>query len=187
MRSRASPHGCPLCGGQLSAVGTRRRHFIREDGTKAVLMIRRYRCEGCGHIHHELPDFLLPYKQHTASTLEKVYSGNRWDVCCDDNDFRRLYLWLMKILLPMAAKALFFLTRYWACSAPQKDFGIPSGVAVGSRFPAGKRGPVADSLCSFFRVVFSYAYVRAGRKDGDRHEQPESRKKLEQFHRESKA
>ena len=104
MRSRASPHGCPLCGGQLSAVGTRRRHFIREDGTKAVLMIRRYRCEGCGHIHHELPDFLLPYKQHTASTLEKIYSGNRWDVCCDDNDFRRLYLWLMKILLPMAAR-----------------------------------------------------------------------------------
>lgn len=67
-------------------------------------MIRRFRCEGCGHIHHELPDFLLPYKRHTATTFEKVYSGNRWDVCCDDNDFRRLYLWLMRIFLPMAAE-----------------------------------------------------------------------------------
>lgn len=66
-------------------------------------MIRRYRCEGCSHIHHELPDFLLPYKQHTASTFEKVYSGNRWDVCCDDNDFRRLYFWLIQIFSPMAA------------------------------------------------------------------------------------
>ena len=86
------------------SIGTRRRRFIREDGGKAILMIRRYRCAGCGHIHHELPDFLLPYKQHTASTFEKVYSGNRWDVCCDDNDFRRLYLWLMQIFLPMAAR-----------------------------------------------------------------------------------
>ena len=104
MRSRASPHNCPLCGGRLSAIGTRRRHFIREDGTKAVLMIRRYRCEGCDRIHHELPDFLLPYKQHTALTFEKVCQGRRWDVCCDDNDFRRLYLWLMQIFFPMAVK-----------------------------------------------------------------------------------
>ena len=67
-------------------------------------MIRRFRCEGCGHIHHELPDMLLPYKQHTASTLERVYLGDRWNICCDDNDFRRLYLWLMRIFLPMAAE-----------------------------------------------------------------------------------
>ena len=104
MRSRAAPHACPLCGGRLHTIGTRRRHFIQDDGTRAILMIRRFRCEGCGHIHHELPDMLLPYKQHTASTLERVYLGDRWNICCDDNDFRRLYLWLMRIFLPMAAE-----------------------------------------------------------------------------------
>ena len=104
MRSRAAPCLCPICEGRLHAIGTRRRHFIQDNGTRAILMIRRFRCEGCGHIHHELPDFLLPYKRHTATTFEKVYSGNRWDVCCDDNDFRRLYLWLMRIFLPMAAE-----------------------------------------------------------------------------------
>ena len=66
-------------------------------------------------------------------------------------------------------KALFSLARHRVCSAPQKDFGIPSGVAVGPRFPAGKRGSVADPLCSFFRLVSCYAYARARRKDGDRH------------------
>ena len=104
MRSRAAPHACPLCGGRLHTIGTRRRHFIQDDGTRASLMIRRFRCEGCGHIHHELPDMLLPYKQHTASTLERVYLGDRWNICCDDNDFRRLYLWLMRIFLPMATE-----------------------------------------------------------------------------------
>ena len=67
-------------------------------------MIRHFRCEGCGHIHHELPDFRLPYKQHITVTFEKIYSGDRWNVCCDDNEFRRLYLWLVRIFLPMAAE-----------------------------------------------------------------------------------
>ncbi len=84
-------------------IGTRRRRFIQENGEKAALMIRRFRCKGCGRIHHELPDMLIPYKQHIAATVEKIYSGNRWDVCCDDNEIRRIYLWLMQVFLPMAA------------------------------------------------------------------------------------
>ena len=35
MRSRAAPHACPLYGGRLHAIGTRRRHFIRDDGEPA--------------------------------------------------------------------------------------------------------------------------------------------------------
>lgn len=84
-------------------IGTRRRKFIQEGGEKAVLMIRRYRCKNCGRIHHELPDMLLPYKQHIAATFEKVYCKNLWSVCCDDNEIRRLYLWLMQVFLSMAA------------------------------------------------------------------------------------
>ena len=84
-------------------------------------------------------------------------------------------------------QSCFLLCPAQARPAPKKDLRVPSGVAFRARLPAGKREPVADPLCSFFRVVFSYAYVRARRKDGDRHEQPESRKKLEQFHRESKS
>ena len=57
------------------------------------------------HRHfYELPDFLLPYKQHIAAIFEKVYNENRWEVCCDDNEFRRLCLLLVRIFLPMAAE-----------------------------------------------------------------------------------
>ncbi len=67
-------------------------------------MIRRLRCEKCGRIHHELPDMLVPYKQHIAATIEKVYSSDYRNVCCDDNEIRRIHLWIMRIFLPIAAE-----------------------------------------------------------------------------------
>lgn len=47
---------------------------------------------------------LIPYKQHIAPTFEKVYAGKQWDICCDDNEIRRLNLWLVQVFLSMAAE-----------------------------------------------------------------------------------
>lgn len=126
MRSRAAPV-CPVCGGSLTKMGRRRRRFIQEDGRKATLIIQRYRCKKCGRIHHELPDMLVPYKQHIALTFEKIYGGNRWDVCCDDNEIHRIYLWLMRIFLPMAAKLYSPLPTAGSVLLRKKISGSPPG------------------------------------------------------------
>jgi len=83
---------CPVCGHRLLVIGTRVRKFINAAGDKQRLIIRRLRCEDCRKIHHELPDILMPYKRHCASTIEMIIieDGN---VCCDDRTIRRIKDW----------------------------------------------------------------------------------------------
>ena len=63
---------CPICNGLLGGFGTRKRKYIDADWKKQTLIIRRLLCAGCGAIHHELPDFLVPYKRYCAQTVENV-------------------------------------------------------------------------------------------------------------------
>lgn len=41
-----------------------------ETGEKNVYSIRRFQCQQCWKIHHELPDLLVPYKRYEASVIE---------------------------------------------------------------------------------------------------------------------
>jgi len=84
---------CPVCGDVLIVIGTRERRYIRDDGIKEILIIRRLRCKGCRAIHHELPDILIPYKRHCASTVGKVIGGNTGDACCEGRTIRRIRAW----------------------------------------------------------------------------------------------
>ena len=61
-----------LTGGILFVIGSRSRQSLCGDGTRRTLRIRRLRCEECRKIHHELPDFLVPYKRYTANVVEAV-------------------------------------------------------------------------------------------------------------------
>ena len=63
---------CPICSGLLGEYGTRKRKYIDANWIKQTLIIRRLLCAGCGAIHHELPDILVPYKRHCAQTIENV-------------------------------------------------------------------------------------------------------------------
>jgi len=84
---------CPICGNAFIVIGTRSRGYIKDDGIKEILVIRRLRCKGCRVIHHELPDILIPYKRYCSKTVEDVISGNIGNVCCDDLMIRRIRAW----------------------------------------------------------------------------------------------
>ena len=67
---------CPCCGGHFKVIGSRIRKYIDEASEKIKLNIRRLRCRICERIHHELPDFLAPYKRYENSCIEAVVSGS---------------------------------------------------------------------------------------------------------------
>lgn len=63
---------CPVCRGTLGVIGSRNRIWKQTNGERYDLRIRRMRCERCQTIHHELPDFLIPYKHYDAPSIETV-------------------------------------------------------------------------------------------------------------------
>ena len=63
---------CPLCHGMLKHRDWRSRIVREAGGKKSYIMIRRLKCEKCGRLHNELPDFLSPYKHYRAEIIEDV-------------------------------------------------------------------------------------------------------------------
>ena len=86
---------CPICGGDLSAFGRRLRKVIDSGGATLRLIIRRLRCGGCGKIHHELPDMVVPYKRYCAETVEAIITGETAAIVCEEGTIRRIRAWWM--------------------------------------------------------------------------------------------
>ena len=84
---------CPICGERLEVYDTRGRMLRWGDGIWRKLIIRRLRCVGCGKLHNELPDCVVPYKRHCADTIEKIIDGDVKDVPCDKNTTRKIRGW----------------------------------------------------------------------------------------------
>jgi len=84
---------CPICGEPLFLRGWRLRGLIEADGEKRALFIRRLRCSGCGRIHHELPDCVVPYKRHCAETIEEIAGGITGGTPCEERTLRRITAW----------------------------------------------------------------------------------------------
>lgn len=63
------------------------------------MILRRLQCKGCGKIHHELPDVVVPYKRHITETIEKIISGNPALVCCEESTIRRIKAWWLSLQL----------------------------------------------------------------------------------------
>jgi hypothetical protein len=57
--------------------------MIDSNGDKTAFYIRRLFCHKCDRLHHELPDFLVPYKRHSAQTIEAVIRGKTGPKFCD--------------------------------------------------------------------------------------------------------
>ncbi|WP_302848190.1 DUF6431 domain-containing protein [Paenibacillus naphthalenovorans] len=55
-------------------MGSRKRISRNATGEVKVLSLRRLHCTGCCKIHHELPDFLVPYKRYESTCIEEVVS-----------------------------------------------------------------------------------------------------------------
>jgi len=77
----------------LTVLGSRKRGFINPEGNNIKLVIRRMKCAGCGKIHHELPDFLIPYKRHCAETIEQIIEGAAEGVCGEESTLKRVQRW----------------------------------------------------------------------------------------------
>ena len=84
---------CPCCHGHLVVIGSRRRGYIQSSGEKALLVIRRLRCEVCRKIHHELPNILVPYKRYDAASIEETVSQPKPAVAADESTLLRLRQW----------------------------------------------------------------------------------------------
>jgi len=118
---------CPICNGGFKSIGSRPRKIIEAGHHVRILIIRRLRCNKCTKIHHELPDILIPYKRHSAETIESVIdskSGKDTVAAVDDNTVRRIKLW-WKNLLPYLMQTINtirikYKTTYSSHMAPRK-------------------------------------------------------------------
>jgi hypothetical protein len=82
---------CPVCSSDLKVIGSRNRKAIVK-GNQQIYVIRRLQCKECKHIHHELPDILVPYKRHSLEGIEeaieikgnekgsKIQQSTRWKI-----------------------------------------------------------------------------------------------------------
>jgi hypothetical protein len=84
----------PCCGKGMSVIGTRDRKSKERSGATRVYNIRRLRCDQCKRIHHELPDFLVPYKRYESECIETVLSNpSHHDVPADESTLIRWTEW----------------------------------------------------------------------------------------------
>ncbi|MDR0354947.1 MAG: DUF6431 domain-containing protein [Deltaproteobacteria bacterium] len=67
----------PCCQAKFNKYGTRSRTYIDEEEQKNTLHIRVLRCEKCGKIHRELPDFIVPYRRHCAPILQRCIDAEK--------------------------------------------------------------------------------------------------------------
>ena len=66
---------CPSCGDKLAYYDSAKRIVRTKARQTRCIKIRRMRCCGCGILHRELPDSLLPYKQYEAELIRGVLEG----------------------------------------------------------------------------------------------------------------
>jgi hypothetical protein len=80
---------CPICECDLEARDSRKRNCTRKEAGKRIYRIRRLRCTGCGKLHNELPDFMVPHKHYDAATIEAELDGRGNDCRADDSTINR--------------------------------------------------------------------------------------------------
>lgn len=83
----------------MSIIGTRDRKSKERSGETMVYNIRRLCCDCCGNIHHELPDFLVPYKRYKAECLELALSNpSNHDIPVDESTLFRWFNWFERFV-----------------------------------------------------------------------------------------
>jgi Domain of unknown function (DUF6431) len=89
----------PCCGKSMRVIGTRDRKSKERSGETRVYNIRRLRCDNCDCIHHELPDFLVPYKRYESECIELVISNPiNHDIPADESTLYRWNEWFKSFL-----------------------------------------------------------------------------------------
>lgn len=60
---------CPDCHGKLRVRDSKLRRVINQAGETEIYRLRRYKCQGCGKLHTELPSCIAPYKHYAADVI----------------------------------------------------------------------------------------------------------------------
>ena len=121
---------CPVCDGLLTIIGSRARTRRTPEGIRHILIIRRLRCLHCRHIHHELPDCLVPFKRYDAEALESfAIQGPTAAVAADTSTLVRWQAWLA-VWMP-------YVRRCWAALAARVSATEPGGAPP---FPSALHG-----------------------------------------------
>ena len=80
-------------------IGSRLRKYINESGHSVPLNVRRLGCKECHKVHHELPDFLVPYKRYGSSSIESVLTDAAYStVPADESTLYRWKAWFSYLL-----------------------------------------------------------------------------------------
>ena len=66
---------CPDCGGNLIYYDKVTRVVRTKRRQTDWVELRRMRCDRCGKVHREIPDYILPYKQYEADLIQGVMEG----------------------------------------------------------------------------------------------------------------
>ncbi|MDD6547663.1 MULTISPECIES: DUF6431 domain-containing protein [Lachnospiraceae] len=97
VESNGTPPPCPVCRARLVYRDRKPRILKSEGGSRQWLMIRRFRCSGCGRYHNELPDCLVPYKHYEAEAISGVIDGVVTSDDLDSEDYPCVYTMLLWI------------------------------------------------------------------------------------------
>lgn len=66
---------CPKCGGELKYYDSVKRIVRTKRRITTWFKLRRLRCQTCGALHRELPDYIFPYKQYESEIIIGVLEG----------------------------------------------------------------------------------------------------------------
>lgn len=66
---------CKACGGGTKAYDRVKRILKERRGAVSWHYVYRFKCEVCGHVQRELPDYMLPYKHYSKDIIEGVVEG----------------------------------------------------------------------------------------------------------------
>lgn len=72
---RTMVENCPDCNGELYFYDTVQRKLLTKYRKSYFIRIRRMKCNGCGRIHRELPDIVVPYKLYESEIIFGVVDG----------------------------------------------------------------------------------------------------------------
>ena len=89
------------------------------------MIIRRLKCKGCGRVHHELPDILIPYKRYSSESIEAVITGDlELTVAADESTISRWRDWFISLASYFAGALISIAARY-VKNAAEEPPGLP--------------------------------------------------------------
>ena len=80
---------CPFCSGILKYRNSKPRRTLDELSNITIYLLRRFWCDGCRHLHTEIPDFIQPYRHYGSSVIQDVLDGGGDACAADDSTIRR--------------------------------------------------------------------------------------------------